>query len=106
VRIADAAKARGLAPLACTSDRIDCQVLAELARLDEQIDACERELRRLGVDHPYIPLLTTLPGVAWVLGSTIAAEIGDSARFPSPRKLVGYTGLTPRVEQSGERDRR
>ena len=167
VRIADAARARGLAPLACKTDRIDCWVLAELARrklvpeiwlpgpqvraererarfrlhlvkhrsslknrvhailfqhglptphrdlfgaggrcllarlqlpepwastmraslalidrLDEQIDACERELRRLGVDHRYVPLLTTLPGVAWVLGYTIAAEIGDIARFP------------------------
>ncbi len=56
--------------------------LALIDRLDEQIDACERELRRLGVDHRYIPLLTTLPGVAWVLGYTIAAEIGDIARFP------------------------
>ena len=33
VRIADAIKARGLAPLACKTDRIDCWVLAELARL-------------------------------------------------------------------------
>ena len=191
VRIADAVKARGLAPLACKTDTIDCWVLAELARLDlvpeiwlpdpavraererarfrlhlvkhrsalknrvhailfqhgvpnphrdlfgsggrrllerlaipepwastvtaslalidtldEQIQACERELRRLGADHRYIPLLTTLPGVAWVLGYTIASEIGDISRFPSPRKLVGYTGLCPRVEQSGERDRR
>ena len=65
-----------------------------------------RELRRLGADHRYVPLLTTLPGVAWVLGYTIASEIGDITRFASPRKLVGYTGLTPRVEQSGERDRR
>jgi hypothetical protein len=32
VRIADAVKARGLAPLACKTDRIDCWVLAELAR--------------------------------------------------------------------------
>jgi transposase len=188
VRIADAVKARGLAPLACKNDRIDCWVLAELARLDlvpevwlpgpavraererarfrlhlvkhrsalknrvhailfqhgvpnphrdlfgaggrclltrlepwastinaslalidqldEQINECERELRRLGADHRCIPLLTTLPGVAWILGYTIAAEIGDIARFPSPRKLIGYTGLTPRVNQSGERDRR
>ncbi len=191
VRIADAAKARGLAPLACKTDRIDCWVLAELARrqlvpeiwlpdprvraererarfrlhlvkhrrslknrvhailfqhgrpnphrdlfcaggrcllerlqlpepwastlrasltlidrLDEQIDDCERELRRLGVDHAYVPLLTTVPGIAWVLGYTIASEIGDIGRFASPRKLVGYTGLTPSVEQSGERDRR
>src|SRR6266511_4001775 len=34
VRIAEAAKARGLAPLACKTDKIDCFVLAELARLD------------------------------------------------------------------------
>jgi transposase len=35
---------------------------------------------------------------------TIAAEIGDISRFASPRKLAGYTGLCPRVYQSGERD--
>src|SRR5207237_5973382 len=34
VRVADAAKARGIAPLACKTDRIDCLVLAELARRD------------------------------------------------------------------------
>lgn len=191
VRIADAVKARGIAPLACKTDRIDCWVLAELARrdlvpeiwlpdpavraererarfrlhlvkhrralknrvhailfqhgvpnghsdlfgaggrhllarlelpepwastvaasltliddLDEQIARCESELRRLGANHPYVPLLTTLPGVAWILGYTIASEIGDIDRFATPRKLVGYTGLCPRVEQSGERDRR
>ena len=39
------------------------------------------------------------PGVAWVLGSTIAAEVGDI-------KLAGCTGLCPRVYQSGGTDRR
>jgi transposase len=63
--------------------------------LDAQIDGCERELRRLGADHPYVPLLLTAPGIAWVLGYTIAAEIGDIARFASPKKLAGYTGLCP-----------
>src|SRR6266702_4093617 len=191
VRIADAVKARGIAPLACKTDRIDCWVLAELARLglvpeiwlpdpavraererarfrlhlvkhrsslknrvhailfqhgipnghsdlfgvagrrllerltlpepwastvkasvalidtlDEQITCCERELRVLGADHAYIPLLITCPGIGWVLAYTIASEIGDITRFASPRKLVGYTGLCPRVDQSGERDRR
>jgi transposase len=74
--------------------------------LDEQISACERELRARGAEHRYIPLLLTCPGIGWVLAFTIAAEIGDISRFPSPRKLVGYTGLCPRVDQSGERDRR
>jgi len=191
VRIADAVKARGLAPLACKTDKIDCWVLAELARLalvpeiwlpdprvraererarfrlhlvkhrsslknrvhailfqhgvanpssdlfgaggrrllerlalpepwlstlqaslalidtlDEHIDRCERELRTLGADHRYIPLLMTCPGIGWALAFTIASEIGDIDRFPSPRKLTGYTGLCPKVDQSGERDRR
>ena len=191
VRIADAVKARGIAPLACKTDTIDTWVLAELARLelvpeiwlpdprvraererarfrlhlvkhrsspknrihailfqhgipgpgsdlfgvrgrallaelelpqpwrstvaasleliellDERIAGCEDELRRLGADHRYIPLLLTCPGIGWVLAFTIASAIGEIGRFASPRKLVGYTGLCPRVEQSGERDRR
>jgi transposase len=40
------------------------------------------------------------------LGCKIAAEIGDIGRFPSPAKLTGYSGLCPRVYQSGECDRR
>ena len=57
-------------------------------------------------EHPYVPLLLTVPGVGWVLAFTIAAEIGEIERFPSPEKLTGYTGLCPRVVQSGESDRR
>jgi transposase len=191
VEIADALKVKGLAPLACKTDRIDAWVLAELSRRDlvpaiwlpdpsvraererarfrlhlvrhrtslkqrvhavllahgkpcpvsdlfgvagrallerlalpepwagtvtaslqlidelaQQIASCEAELRQLGADHRYVPLLRTVPGIGWVLAYTIAAEIGDIARFPSPTKLTGYTGLCPRVRQSGERDRR
>jgi hypothetical protein len=39
-------------------------------------------------------------------GSTIAAELADSTRFASPKKLCGYTGLCPRVSQSGSREHR
>jgi transposase len=191
VEIADAQKVKGLAPLACKTDRIDAWVLAELSRrdlvpaiwlpdpeiraererarwrlhlvrhrtalknrvhqtligfghqcpvsdlfgvqgrqllermglpdpwrgtvvaavrliddLDRQIDGCEAELRALGADHRYVPLLLTVPGIGWVLAYTIAAEIGDITRFPSPVKLSGYTGLCPRVYQSGARDHR
>jgi transposase len=75
-----------------------------LDELDERVDACERELRRLGADHADVALLMTAPGIAWVLGSTIAAEIGDITRLASPKKLCGDTGLCPRVYQSGRRD--
>jgi transposase len=74
--------------------------------LEREITDCERELRRLGADHRYVPLLCTVPGISWVLAYTIAAELGDINRFPSPRKLAGYSGLCPRVYQSGERNLR
>jgi transposase len=74
--------------------------------LEREIESCEGELRRLGADHRYVPLLCTVPGIGRVLAHTIAAEVGDIDRFPSPRKPAGYTGLCPRVYQSGERDRR
>ena len=41
-----------------------------------------------------------------MLGYTIAAEIGEITGFATPKKLVGYTGLCPRVSQSGSRDHR
>lgn len=191
VQIADAQRARGLAPLVAKTDRIDAWVLAELARrdlvpaiwlpdpgiraererarfrlhlvhhrtalknhihaslmsfghpvpssdlfgragrqllerldlpqawatstatavaliddLDRHIAAAEAELRRLGLDHPYMPLLCTCPGISWVLAATIAAEIGDISRFTRAKQLVSYTGLSPIVRQSGEHDRR
>lgn len=74
--------------------------------LDGEIDHCEAALRASGANHRYVPLLTTAPGIGWILGFTIAAEIGDIGRFPTPKKLVGYTGLCPRVYQSGRTDHR
>ena len=74
--------------------------------LDGEVARVEGELGRRQLDHRYLPLLRTLPGVGLILGFTIASEIGDIARFASPKKLVGYTGLSPLVYQSGERDRR
>jgi transposase len=74
--------------------------------LDSEIARCEAELRGMGADHPDGPLLMTVPGIAWVLGYTIAAEIGDIARFATPKKLTGSSGLCPIVRQSGGRDDR
>jgi transposase len=74
--------------------------------LEQEISGCEAELRRLGADHRYVPLLRSVPGIGFVLAYTIAAEIGEIERFPSPAKLAGNSGLCPRVYQSGASDRR
>jgi transposase len=190
VRVADARRARALAPLAAKTDRIDARVLAELARRDLVPEVwvpaladralLEQLLRRMhlirlrtsaknrifgllsqwgvraGVSHLRRPgavdaladrgvpevwrasiaeaiaiidvldariapidagllrlargddravLLRTIPGVGWLLGLTFAAEIGDISRFATAGRLVGYSGLVPRVRQSGESSR-
>jgi transposase len=74
--------------------------------LEAQIAEINRRLKQGHADHRYIPLLLSAPGIGWVLAFTIAAEIGEIERFPSPEKLAGYTGLCPRVNQSGDKDRR
>ena len=45
--------------------------------------------------------LTQLPGVSATTAATLMAAIGDISRFPTPRHLVGYLGLNPKVRQSG-----
>jgi transposase len=80
--------------------------LALIDDLERRICAIEAELRRSGADHRYVPLLMTAPGFGWITSFTVACEIGDINRFSSPVKLTGYTGLCPRVSQSGETDRR
>jgi transposase len=74
--------------------------------LEREIAAITEQLKRCGAEHPYVPLLMTAPGIGSVLGYTIAAEIGNIDRFASPTKLCGYTGLCPKVVQSGNSDRR
>jgi len=56
--------------------------------LDGEINECERELRRLGADHRYVPLLLTVPGISWVLAFTIAAELGNSNDQFKIRRLL------------------
>jgi transposase len=80
-------------------------LLAVIDDLDRQLAPLERELRPLARSDERAKLLMTIPGIAELLGLTIASEIGDISRFPSARKLVGYAGLAPRIKQSGQSSR-
>jgi transposase len=80
--------------------------LALIEDLEDQIEDANRRLKDGHAEHPYVPLLMSAPGIGSVLAFTIASEIGQIERFASPQKLTGYTGLCPRVIQSGEADRR
>jgi transposase len=88
-----------------TWQRSIAEALAVIDLLDERIAPLERELREAARSDARVGLLKTIPGVGDLLGLTLATEIGDVARFATPRKLVGYAGLAPRVNQSGDRSR-
>jgi transposase len=81
------------------------EALAVIDLLDGRIAPLEAELGPLARADPRVLLLTTIPGIGELLGLTLASEIGDVARFSTPRKLIGYAGLAPRVNQSGDRSR-
>jgi transposase len=46
--------------------------------------------------------LSLTPGVGASVAVTLMAAIGDISRFSSPRQLVAYLGLDPKVRQSGD----
>jgi hypothetical protein len=81
------------------------EALAVIDLLDARITPIEQELGPLASADARVGLLDTIPGVGALLGLTIASEIGDVARFGSPRELIGYAGLAPRINQSGDRSR-
>jgi transposase len=64
--------------------------------LDKQLATRERQDTRAA-------RLKTIPKVGRIAALTFLAAVDDVHRFPSSRKLVGYTGLAPTVRSSGER---
>lgn len=81
------------------------EAVAVVAMLDQRLIPLEQELRPLARADPRVALLVTIPGVGDLLALTIASEVGEISRFASARKLIGYSGLTPRVYQSQQKAR-
>jgi len=79
------------------------EALAVIELLDARIAPLEQELTPIARADRDVALLVTIPGVGDLLALTLAAEIADVSRFPSPRKLVSYAGMAPGVKQSGDR---
>ena len=93
---------RGVPPIWLESIKT---LLSVIDDLDRQIAPIERELRPLAYDNEQVQLLMTIPGVAELLVLTLLAEIADISRFPTARRLVGYSGLAPTIKQSGQGSR-
>ena len=77
-----------------------------LVTLQAAADSCDAPIERESQRHAGAQRLRTIPGIGPFLSLALAVEIDDPHRFPSARKLRGYSGLDPRVNQSGGRDSR
>jgi transposase len=69
---------------------------AEVVMVD---DAIRQRVR----DDPGYRAITRIDGVGKVIGAVFVAEIGDISRFPGPKQLCSWAGLTPKHRESDEK---
>jgi transposase len=85
-------------------DTIDA-ALRPIDFLTGEITTLERDLAEFVLASTEARRLLTVPGVGMITAGTFLAQVGtepgDINRFSSPRRLVGYLGLDPKVRQSG-----
>lgn len=71
--------------------------------LTDSIRDIEKRLAESERTDQRVARLKTMPKVGRIAALTFVAAVDDVHRFPSSRKLVGYSGLAPTVRSSGER---
>jgi transposase len=77
----------------------------EIAVLEANMRAVERQLAALASDMPDVQLLQTVPGVGLLTATALVALVADIRRFPSGRHFASFLGLTPREDSSAGRKR-
>lgn len=77
------------------------RIAARVIELEAEERALNAKLSELSALLPEVAILKSYPGIGNVYGATIAAEIGDIARFPDGGHLASYGGLSPVKKESG-----
>jgi len=72
-----------------------------LALFDRQVKEVEERMIADNKHREDVKLLITIPGISYLSALTIMAEVGDIARFPSAKKLMGCAGVVPSTYASG-----
>ncbi len=64
----------------------------------------DEKISKVSDSNHYAKLLQTIPGIGKYGSLVIASEIGDVNRFHTEFNLFSYTGLVPRIYQSGDKE--
>jgi transposase len=75
--------------------------LRQLDFITDELAQIDKLVAEAALTDPDVLRLMTIPGVDLTTAVTMVAVIGDVRRFKTPRHLVGYLGLHPRIRQSG-----
>lgn len=85
----------------------DIATEARLVRqLTTEIEALEDRIAPLYADADPAGIIASAPGVGPTLAPAILGRLGDAKRFRDLAAVRAYTGLVPKVEQSGVSDKR
>jgi len=76
--------------------------LRQIDFLDAEVAQIDQKLSGWASGSKDAHRLMSIPGVGAGVAVTLMAAIGDISRFDSPRALVAYLGLDPKVRQSGD----
>lgn len=76
--------------------------LRQIDFLDGEVAAIDQRLAQWATSSPQAKRLMSIPGVGPGVAVTLMSAIGDVSSFSSPRALVAYLGLDPKVRQSGD----
>jgi len=79
-------------------------ILTVRKELRKEIAGLEKMLLGHAKSDPVCRLLMTMPGVGALVALTVKSAIDDPDRFRSSREVGPWAGLTPKRDQSGERD--
>ena len=72
--------------------------------IDSRIENIDAEIRsRMKTKDEDLKISMSIPGIGFVAGSTILAEIGNIKDFKTPDKLAVWTGIVSSVYQSADK---
>lgn len=80
---------------------LDSQFKEIKDKIEEIINKNVSFLKEKYSKEPIIELLETIPGISFKLAFVIWTEIGSINKFEDSNKLVAFSGLDPKIRQSG-----
>jgi transposase len=75
--------------------------LKTLELVTEQVEAANKQVKKLAESHPVCLRLMTVPGIGPITAVRFVAAIDEPSRFPSAHRVQSYIGLTPGERSSG-----